>query len=55
MKLGRKGSATIIGATYKMNPTKMIMKQGSKESRAANARSAGVKKSVTRPVKGKTK
>lgn len=39
----------------RLNPTKMIMKQGSREARAAHARSAGAKKPVTRPVKGKTK
>lgn len=55
MKLGRRGQATILKGSYTMNPTKMIMKQGSSEARAAHARSAGAKKTVTRPVKGKTK
>ena len=47
-------TAKLLKGTYNMNPTKMIMKQGSKEARAAHARSAGAKK-VTRPTKGKTK
>lgn len=55
MKLGRSKKATVLSTGYAMNPTKMIMKQGSKEARAAHARSAGAKKTVTRPVKGKTK
>jgi hypothetical protein len=48
-------TATMLKGTYNMNPTKMIMKQGSKEARAAHARSAGAAKTVKRPVKGKTK
>lgn len=48
-------NSSLLKGVYKLNPTKMVMKQGSKESRAAQARSAGVKKTVTRPVKGKTK
>jgi hypothetical protein len=45
----------LLKGVYKLNPTKAIMKQGSKESRAAHARSAGAKTTVKRPVKGKTK
>ena len=55
MKLGQSKKATVLSAGYKMNPTKMIMKQGSREARAAHARSAGAKKTQLRPVKGKTK
>ena len=47
-------TAVELKGTYNMNPTKMIMKQGSKEARAAHARSAGAGK-TTRPIKGKTK
>ena len=50
-----KRTAVELKGTYNMNPTKMIFKQGSKEARAARARSAGAKKTVTRPIKGKTK
>jgi hypothetical protein len=49
-----KRPAVELKGTYNMNPTKMIMKQGSKEARAAHARSAGAGK-TTRPIKGKTK
>ena len=49
-----KRTAVELKGTYNMNPTRMIMKQGSKEARAAHARSAGAKNS-TRPIKGKTK
>jgi len=56
MKVGVKKKATILKGVYDMNPTKMIMKQGSKEARAAHARSASSKrKQIERPVKGKTK
>lgn len=48
-------TATELKGVYRLNPTKMIMKQGSKEARAAHARSAGVKKTAKRPVKGKSK
>lgn len=48
-------NSKLLKGVYKMNPTRAVMKQGSKESRAALARSAGAKKTVTRPVKGKTK
>jgi hypothetical protein len=48
-------TAKPLKGVYNLNPTRMISKQGSKEARAAHARSAGAKKSVTRPVKGKTK
>ena len=47
-------TATELKGVYRLNPTKMITKQGSREARAAHARSAGAKK-VTRPTKGKTK
>lgn len=50
-----RGTAVELKGVYRLNPTKMIMKQGSKEARAAHARSAGAKKTVKRPVKGKTK
>ena len=53
--MATKQRATDVKGTHKLNPTKMIMKQGSREARAAHARSAGAKKTVTRPVKGKTK
>jgi hypothetical protein len=49
-----KRTAVELKGTYNMNPTRMIFKQGSKEARAAHARSAGAKNS-TRPIKGKTK
>jgi len=49
-----KKTAVELKGTYNMNPTKMIFKQGSKEARAAHARSAGAGK-TTRPIKGKTK
>jgi hypothetical protein len=49
-----KRTAVELKGTYNMNPTRMIMKQGSKEARAAHARSAGAGK-TTRPIKGKTK
>ena len=49
-----KSTAVELKGTYNMNPTKMIFKQGSKEARAAHARSAGAGK-TTRPIKGKTK
>jgi hypothetical protein len=48
-------TATELKGTYNMNPTRMILKQGSKEARAAHARSAGAAKTTKRPVKGKTK
>ena len=48
-------TATELKGVYNLNPTKMILKQGSKEARAAHARSAGAAKTTKRPVKGKTK
>jgi hypothetical protein len=55
MKLGVKNKATILKGVYNLNPTKMIMKQGSKEAREAHARSASARRKVERPIKGKTK
>jgi len=48
-------TATQLKGVYRLNPSKMITKQGSRESRAALTRSPNAKNSVKRPVKGKTK
>jgi len=53
MKLGGSKKATVLSTGRRMNPTKMIMKQGSKQARAAHARSAAAPKKVVRPIKGK--
>ena len=55
MKQGKSGTAIKLKGVITLNPTKMIMKQGSKEERKALTSNNKSNRSITKPVKAKGK